>query len=125
MKKSESPHSKAAALKYDGKNAPKLVAKGQGQLAKKIIETAQQNDVHIHNDPILLEVLARLELGDEIPHSLYLAVAKIIAFAYFLQGKHPDYENPANSPPSQEKNLLSHTQSPRAYIEENKTSHED
>ncbi|WP_444998166.1 EscU/YscU/HrcU family type III secretion system export apparatus switch protein [Aliikangiella sp. IMCC44359] len=125
MKKPESPQSKAAALKYDGKNAPKLVAKGQGQLAQKIIETAKKNDIHIHNDPILLEVLARLELGDEIPHSLYLAVAKIIAFAYFLQGKHPDYENSPHSPTPQEENLLNHTQSPSGYIEKNKTSDKD
>lgn len=85
------PH--AAALKYDGKNAPTLVAKGTGALAKQIIEKAIENDVHVHNDPVLLEVLSRLELGEEIPEQLYLAVAKIIAFAYFLQGKHPDYQS--------------------------------
>ncbi|MET1255354.1 EscU/YscU/HrcU family type III secretion system export apparatus switch protein [Aliikangiella maris] len=80
----------AAALKYDGQKAPTLVAKGSGELAKRIIAKAEENNIHIHQDPILIDVLARLELGDEIPPSLYLAVAKIIAFAYFLQGKHPD-----------------------------------
>ena len=87
----QTKNKKAAALKYDGENAPKLVAKGTGELANKIIDTAKQHDIHIHNDPLLLDVLSRLELGDEIPQQLYLAVAKIIAFAYFLQGKHPDY----------------------------------
>jgi len=81
---------KAAALKYDGKNSPKLIAKGEGEIAKEIVSIAQNNQVHIHYDPLLLEVLSRLEMGDEIPETLYLAVAKIIAFAYFLQGKHPD-----------------------------------
>ncbi len=81
---------KAAALKYDGKSSPKLVAKGEGRLAQEIVSLAEQNDVHIHYDPLLLDVLTRLELGDEIPEELYLAVAKIIAFAYYLQGKHPD-----------------------------------
>ena len=56
------------------------------------------------DDPMLLEVLSRLELGDEVPKQLYLAVAKIIAFAYYLQGKHPD-----NNPKSpQDKALLTH-----------------
>jgi len=80
---------KAAALKYDGVNTPKVVAKGEGSVAEEIIKIAQQNQVHIHYDPLLLEVLSRLELNEEIPETLYLAVAKIIAFAYFLQGKCP------------------------------------
>jgi|GEM_PF-94734 len=96
MKKHQAGKNKAAALKYDGENAPKLVAKGSGQLAEKIIEQARMHDVHIHNDPMLIEVLSKLELGDEIPRPLYLAVAKIIAFAYFLQGKHPDYQPQEN-----------------------------
>jgi len=81
---------KAAALKYDGKNSPKLIAKGDGELAQQIVSLAEENDVHIHYDPLLLNVLTQLELGDEVPETLYLAVAKIIAFAYYLQGKHPD-----------------------------------
>ncbi|MBV1908555.1 MAG: EscU/YscU/HrcU family type III secretion system export apparatus switch protein [Kangiellaceae bacterium] len=84
------PLVKAAALKYDGVNSPTLVAKGAGETAQEIISIAEQNEVHIHYDPLLLDVLTRLELGDEIPEELYLAVAKIIAFAYYLQGKHPD-----------------------------------
>ncbi len=95
---------KAAALKYDGQNTPKLVAKGQGQLAQEIVSLAEQNDVHIHYDPLLLDVLTKLELGDEIPEPLYLAVAKIIAFAYYLQGKHPDKKSHSPDP---EKLLLS------------------
>jgi len=85
----ETKVTKAAALKYDGENSPKLVAKGEGLLAQEIVSIAEQNQVHVHYDPLLLDVLTRLELGDEIPEDLYLAVAKIIAFAYFLQGKHP------------------------------------
>ena len=90
MKKNSKKNSKAAALHYDGKNSPKVVAKGSGLLAEKIIMSAEEHNIHIHKDPILLEVLSKLELGDEIPEQLYLTVAKIIAFAYFLQGKHPD-----------------------------------
>jgi flagellar biosynthesis protein len=92
--KSESPPkkgiAKAVALKYDGVKSPELVAKGQGDLAYEIVALAKENDVHIHYDPLLLDVLTKLELGDKIPETLYLAVAKIIAFAYYLQGKHPE-----------------------------------
>jgi len=84
-----SKREQAAALKYDGTNTPKLIAKGEGEIAREIISIAEQNDVHIHYDPLLLDVLSRLEMGDEIPENLFLAVAKIIAFAYYLQGKHP------------------------------------
>jgi flagellar biosynthesis protein len=104
MKEPNPKAAKAAALKYDGENAPTLVAKGYGQLAEKIIETAKQNEVHIHNDPLLLEVLARLDLGDEIPEPLYIAVAKIIAFAYFLQGKCPQSDSQNSA--TQNQNLV-------------------
>ena len=87
MTKKETNITKAAALKYDGTQTPRIVAKGEGNVAERIIQLAKENDIHIHNDPILLQVLSRLELGDEIPEQLYLAVAKIIAFAYFLQDK--------------------------------------
>lgn len=92
-----SGRAKAAALKYDGTNTPKLIAKGEGEIAKEIVSIAQQNDVHIHYDPLLLDVLSRLEMGDEIPETLYLAVAKIIAFAYYLQGKHPQKQTNKNT----------------------------
>ena len=94
MNENSNDITRAAALKYDGQNAPTVVAKGYGEVARQMIEVAEQNQVHIHNDPLLLEVLSKLELGDEIPEQLYLAVAKIIAFAYFIQGKHPDFHSP-------------------------------
>ncbi len=81
---------KATALHYDGENAPKVVAKGAGSLAEEIIRIAEEHDVFVHEDPILVDVLQQLELGDEIPEQLYLAVAKIIAFAYGLQDKVPE-----------------------------------
>lgn len=88
--KSTHSNKKAAALKYDGVSSPKLVAKGSGLLAQQIVDLAEENDIHVHYDPLLLDVLSRLELEEEIPETLYLSVAKIIAFAYYLQGKHPD-----------------------------------
>ncbi len=85
MKKKTEEYQKAIALNYDHQGAPTVTAKGQGVIAEQIIRLAQEHDVHIHESPELVEVLLRLELGDEIPESLYRAIAEIIAFAYKLK----------------------------------------
>jgi len=77
---------KAVALKYDFQSAPKVTAKGTGYLAEQIMRAAEENDVLLHKSPELVEVLSTLELGDEIPETLYLAVAEIIAFSHSLKG---------------------------------------
>lgn len=76
---------KAIALKYDFQSAPTITAKGSGLLAERIMEVAQEHDVLLHKSPELVEVLATLEIGDEIPETLYLAVAEIIAFSHSLK----------------------------------------
>jgi flagellar biosynthesis protein len=76
---------KAIALKYDYNAAPTVTAKGSGVLAEKIMEVAKENDVMLHQSPELVEMLSTLELGEEIPESLYLAVAEIIAFAHKIK----------------------------------------
>lgn len=82
----------AVGIQYqDGsKEAPKVIAKGFGDLAQEIIEVAKQNGVLIHEDPYLSEFLARLDLGQEIPEQLYHVIAELIAFSYVLQGKYPE-----------------------------------
>ncbi len=80
---------KAAALKYEhGKDvAPKLVAKGQGKIAEKIIEMARAHDIPVEEDRELVEFLSMLDLYQEIPPEMYLAVAEILAFVYSLHKK--------------------------------------
>ncbi len=80
---------KAAALKYnEGKDrAPKLVAKGRGEVAKKIIDIAKECDIPIREDKKLVEILSSLDLYQEIPPDLYKAVAEILAFIYSLSKK--------------------------------------
>jgi len=79
----------AIALEYDEVNAPSVTAKGTGDLAKRIIEIAKENDVYLQEDENLIQILAELELGDEIPEQLYKAIAEMIAFAYIIKGKFP------------------------------------
>ena len=79
----------AIALNYDGENAPRLTAKGRGELAQRILELAEQHQVPLHEDRELAALLAQIPMGEEIPEALYRAVAEVIAFAYLLSGKRP------------------------------------
>ena len=84
----------AVALKYDGKNAPKVTASGTGLTAEQILQIAEAHGIPLQTEPELARILAQIPLGDEIPNELYVAVAEIIAFAYFLSGKTPDNYTP-------------------------------
>lgn len=81
---------KAVALFYDGRNAPTVTAKGLGEEAGLIMDIAREHGVPLCDNAALVDLLVTLELGDNIPESLYIAVAHIIAFAYELQGRAPD-----------------------------------
>jgi flagellar biosynthesis protein len=72
----------AAALRYDGSGAPKVVAAGRGEIAKRIIEEAKANGVPIRDDAALAESLARLEVSTEIPAELWVAVAEALVWAH-------------------------------------------
>lgn len=80
---------KAVALKYDRKttNAPKVTAKGKGKVAQKIIELAKKHHIPIKDDPDLIEVLSSLEIDEEIPAEIYVAVAELLAFVYAINSK--------------------------------------
>ncbi len=75
---------KAAALKYERRKdrAPRLVAKGTGPIAEKIVELARENGVEVLEDRELVEFLVALDVGQEIPPELYRAVAEVLAYVY-------------------------------------------
>lgn len=75
---------RAVAILYDRgcADAPQVVASGRGEMAARIIETARQSGVHILEDPDLVELLARVPVGEEIPLELYQAIAEVLAFVY-------------------------------------------
>ena len=80
----------AVALHYDGNNTPTVTAKGHGEIARHIYKIAKEHDVPLHEDAELVQLLSQLDLGDEIPRALYVAVAEVIAFAYLVSGKYRD-----------------------------------
>ena len=55
-----------------------------------IIRIAREHNVPLYENPELASILARLELNDEIPETLYRVVAEILAFAFNLQGRTPE-----------------------------------
>lgn len=77
---------KAVALNYDidTDKAPKVTAKGKGELANNIIKIAQDNDVPIKKDEDLVELLSAIDIDKEIPDSMYKAVSEIFSFIYDL-----------------------------------------
>lgn len=70
----------AVALRYDEPNAPRVVATGRGWVGDKIIETAREHGVPIEENPALAQALSTIELDEEIPEALYVAVAEILGF---------------------------------------------
>jgi|SRR6056297_1589903 len=78
----------AAALKYDPDvgPVPKIVAQAKGELAKRIVEIALENDIPIYKDEKLVEKLLELDYYSEIPPELYKAVAEVIVYVYQLGG---------------------------------------
>jgi len=87
MSDEKKPPQTAVALKYDPQKAPKVVAKGEGHVAEKIVEIAEEFGVTLYQDSELVKLLSRIEIDEEIPASLYQAVAVVLAFVFQLNGK--------------------------------------
>ena len=60
------------------------MAKGRGKVAEKIIEVARAHDIPVEEDRELVEFLSMLDLYQEIPSEMYIAVAEILAFVYSI-----------------------------------------
>jgi flagellar biosynthesis protein len=79
---------RATALRYvEGSEAPEVVATGRGEIARRILEAAEEAGVPVRRDAALVEALAKLEVGRTIPPELYVAVAEALVWAYRLDAK--------------------------------------
>lgn len=74
----------AVALRYltEREDAPRVVAKGRGTIAERIVDLARRRGIPVHQDTDLVEVLARIDIEAIIPPELYKAVAEILAHLY-------------------------------------------
>lgn len=80
------------ALEYGEHQTPVVTAKGQDELAKRILDVANAQGIYVAQDPALLAMLSRLDIEQEIPPHLYAAVAVILSWAYWLKGMEPGDE---------------------------------
>ena len=85
---------KAIALEYGANPAPILTAKGEGDMAEAIIAEAKKQGVYIAEDPQLVALLSQLELEEQIPENLYVAVAVVLSWVYWLKGLEPEGYKP-------------------------------
>lgn len=76
---------RAVALSYNpSESVPKVVAKGEGIVARNIVEKGKDEDIVIYEDKNLVDSLIGLDINDTIPEELYEAVAEIIFYVYNL-----------------------------------------
>ncbi len=86
------PLKEAVALEYGTRKTPVISARGQDEVAQKIIEEARKHGVYVAEDPQLLALLSRVDLESEIPPEMYTAVAVILSWVYWLKGMRPGDE---------------------------------
>jgi len=87
MIKKEKPfRKKAIALQYKpGEDAaPTVTAKGSGRVADQLIDAARMHGIPVKSDPDLVAVLSQLDIEAQIPPSVYIVVAELLAFVYAL-----------------------------------------
>ena len=74
----------AVAMRYNQAqdSAPRILAKGQGTIAERILALAEEHSIPLHRDDDLVTLLSVLEVDAEIPPRLYHAMAEILAHIY-------------------------------------------
>jgi len=85
--KSDKPQQAIAISYQSNTNAPRVVAKGTGYMADKILSTASQHSVPVYQNKTLASMLMAVELDREIPPELYQAVAEVLAYIYHIDKK--------------------------------------
>ncbi len=88
----------AVAVRYDQKDAaPRVVAKGYGNIADTIIRTAKDHDLYVHESPELVNLLMQVDLDTQIPPQLYVAIAELLAWIYALEEKTVEQKTEASA----------------------------
>lgn len=80
----------AAVIRYDenSEKGPQIVAHGKGHIANQIIDLAKKNNIHMQEDPLLVENLLDMDLGDNIPPQLYAVMAEILLLIEEMEKNH-------------------------------------
>lgn len=85
----EKPLAVALAYQRDADEAPRVVAKGHGEVAAAIQRIAEENGIPVRRDAPLASLLAAVDLDACIPTEAYVAVAQILSYIYRQAGSRP------------------------------------
>jgi flagellar biosynthesis protein len=85
-------YTEAVALEYGQHKTPVVTAKGEDELARRIVAEAKKQGVYVAEDPRLLAMLSKLDVGQEIPQDMFTAGAVILGWVYWLKGMQPGDE---------------------------------
>ncbi|QJQ96559.1 MULTISPECIES: EscU/YscU/HrcU family type III secretion system export apparatus switch protein [Halomonadaceae] len=78
----------AVALAYrDGDNAPRILARGYGELAERIVAEAHAQGMFVHDSPELVSLLMQVNIDERIPTSLYHVIAELLIWARELSSE--------------------------------------
>lgn len=87
------PTREAIALAYRQTDAaPRVVARGKGLIAEAIIARAHEHGVYVHESPELVALLTQVDIDQNIPPQLYMAIAELLAWLYRIE--HGDTSSP-------------------------------
>jgi flagellar biosynthesis protein len=91
----------AVALRYNRAegDAPRVVASGRGAIAERILALAFEHGVKVREDADLAELLAAVEIGNQIPLAAFAAVAEILVYIYRANRAQPPSSSPATGAP--------------------------
>lgn len=92
MRRGSHPWREAVALAYGERATPVVTARGQGEVAERIIAEARRQGVHVAQDPALLAMLSRVDIDQAIPPEAYTTVAVVLSWVYWLKGMEPGDE---------------------------------
>lgn len=90
----------AVALRYESdQGAPQVVAKGRGYVAEAIVSRAREAGVYVHESPQLVQLLMGVDVDAQIPPTLYVAVAELLAWLWRLEHEAGGMHVPAGPTP--------------------------
>ena len=83
------PIREALALAYGYRRTPEVTARGHDEVAAQIVAEARRQGVHVFHDPALLTLLSKVDIDEAIPPEAYTAVAVVLSWVYWLEGRSP------------------------------------
>ena len=88
---------RAIALEYGENPVPLIVATGRELMAQEIVEEARRQGVPVMRDPLLAAGLAELPVDSSIPPDVYRAVAVVLSWVYWMEGREPERRPPSDA----------------------------